>query len=107
MLAPIMSSVSGPAKIRVGIIGCGDVAHRWYLPALATLREMVALTACCDAGSGRAERATAAAAEWSPAATPYGDLDRPTQARQGRDIAPVRDVATANDRDADVRRIAR
>ena len=76
MLAPIMSSVSGPAKIRVGIIGCGDVAHRWYLPALATLREMVELTACCDAGSGRAERATAAAAEWSPAATPYGDLDR-------------------------------
>ena len=72
----IMSSVSGQAKIRVGIVGCGDVAHRWYLPALASLREVVEITACCDAGTGKAERATAAVADWSPSATPYTDLDR-------------------------------
>ena len=71
-----MSSVSGLAKIRVGIVGCGDVAHRWYLPALASLREVVEIAACCDAGTGKAERATAAVADWSPAATPYTDLDR-------------------------------
>ena len=71
-----MSSVSGQAKIRVGIVGCGDVAHRWYLPALASLRDVVEITACCDAGTDKAERATAAVADWSPAATPYTDLDR-------------------------------
>jgi predicted dehydrogenase len=71
-----MSSVSELARIRVGIIGCGDVAHRWYLPALAGLRETVEIVACCDASPGRAERAIAALVEWSPGATPYTELDR-------------------------------
>jgi predicted dehydrogenase len=71
-----MSSVSELARIRVGIIGCGDVAHRWYLPALAGLRETVEIVACCDASPGRAERAIAAVVEWSPGATPYTELDR-------------------------------
>jgi predicted dehydrogenase len=71
-----MSSVSAQAKIRVGIVGCGDVAHRWYLPALASLRDVVEITACCDRGTEKAERATAAVADWSPAATPFADLDR-------------------------------
>ena len=76
MLAIEMSSVSELPRIRVAIVGCGDVAHRWYLPALASLRETVEVVACCDAGSGAAERATAAVADWSPDATPYDDLDR-------------------------------
>jgi predicted dehydrogenase len=71
-----MSSVSELARIRVGIVGCGDVAHRWYLPALAGLRETVEIVACCDASPGRAERAIAAVVEWSPGAAPYTDLDR-------------------------------
>jgi predicted dehydrogenase len=71
-----MSSVSELARIRVGIVGCGDVAHRWYLPALADLRETVEIVACCDASPGRAERAIAAVVEWSPGAAPYTDLDR-------------------------------
>ena len=71
-----MSSVSESAKCRVGIVGCGDVAHRWYLPALAGLRETVEIAACCDANPGRAERATAAVVEWSPGATPHTDLER-------------------------------
>ena len=70
------TSVSEVPRTRVAIVGCGDVAHRWYLPALASLRETVEVVACCDAGSGAAERATAAVAEWSPDATPYDDLGR-------------------------------
>lgn len=27
------------AKLRIGIIGCGDVAHRHYLPALTALAD--------------------------------------------------------------------
>ena len=72
----IMPGVSEPGRIRVAIVGCGDVAHRWYLPALAGLRDLVGVVACCDAGSGKAERATAAVADWSPGATPYTDIDR-------------------------------
>jgi predicted dehydrogenase len=71
-----MSSVSELARIRVGIVGCGDVAHRWYLPALAGLRETVEIVACCDASPGRAERAIAAVVESSPGPAPYTDLDR-------------------------------
>ena len=71
-----MSSESGLPKIRVAIVGCGDVAHRWYLPALASLDGMVEIVACCDAHRERAERAAAAVADWSPDTTPYTDLDR-------------------------------
>jgi predicted dehydrogenase len=71
-----MSSVNELAKIRVGIVGCGDVAHRRYVPALASLRKVVEIVACCDSGPGAAERAAAAVAEWSPDATAYVDLDR-------------------------------
>jgi predicted dehydrogenase len=72
----MMPPVSDLAKIRVAIVGCGDVAHRRYLPALASQRDSVEVVACCDSGSGAAERAAAAVADWSPGATPYLDLDR-------------------------------
>jgi predicted dehydrogenase len=68
--------VSDASRIRLGIVGCGDVAHRWYLPALATLRETAEIVAFCDASSEAAERAMAAVAEWSPAAQAHTDLDR-------------------------------
>jgi predicted dehydrogenase len=71
-----MSAQGDRAKIGVAIVGCGDVAHRWYLPALASLGGMVEVVACCDANPERAERAAAAVADWSPGATPYTDLDR-------------------------------
>ena len=64
------------AKLRVGIIGCGDVAHRRYLPAFASVRHRVEVAACCDPDAGRAERALAAVRDWSPAATAFTDLDR-------------------------------
>ncbi len=35
-------------KVRIGIVGCGDVAHRRYLPALASIRDRVEIGGCCD-----------------------------------------------------------
>jgi predicted dehydrogenase len=31
-------------RLRLGIVGCGDVAHRWYLPAFAGLADRVELS---------------------------------------------------------------
>jgi predicted dehydrogenase len=43
--------------VKVGVVGCGDVAHKSYLPALARYSERARLTAVCDADPARAERA--------------------------------------------------
>lgn len=45
--------------INVGVIGCGDVAFRRYLPALAELAPEASVVACCDPEQARAERAAA------------------------------------------------
>jgi predicted dehydrogenase len=62
-------------KIRLAIVGTGDVAYRHYLPALETLADEVAITAFVDPRPGAAERAAAAVASWSPGATAYLELD--------------------------------
>ena len=62
-------------KLRLAIVGTGDVAYRHYLPALADLAGDVAITAFVDPRSGAAEGAAASVAGWSPGATPYTDLD--------------------------------
>jgi predicted dehydrogenase len=64
-----------PDRIRVGIVGCGDVAHRHYLPALAGLADDVVVTACVDPDLDAARRAAAAVASWSPDARAGDDLD--------------------------------
>jgi predicted dehydrogenase len=61
-------------RLRLGIVGCGDVAHRHYLPALAALADKVAASAFIDPRPGAAERAASAVAAWSPGARPYTDL---------------------------------
>ncbi len=40
--------------IRLGVLGCGDVAFRTYLPGLAALRGRVAVSACTDPIAPRA-----------------------------------------------------
>ena len=62
-------------RIRVGIVGCGDVAHRWYLPALAEMADRVELVAACDPRREAAEAAVAAVESWSPGAAAYTGLD--------------------------------
>ncbi|TMB51755.1 MAG: Gfo/Idh/MocA family oxidoreductase [Chloroflexi bacterium] len=61
-------------KLRFGIVGCGDVAHRRYLPALSEHAAGVEVVACCDSQPGAAERAVHTVDGWSPRATAYTDL---------------------------------
>src|SRR5918995_3387621 len=62
-------------KLRLAIVGTGDVAYRHYLPALRDLAEQVAITAFMDPRPGAAERAATSVAGWSPGAATYTDLD--------------------------------
>jgi predicted dehydrogenase len=62
-------------RIRIAVIGCGDVADRHYLPALEAASEQVAVVALVDPRPGAAERAAGAIAGWSPGARAHLDLD--------------------------------
>lgn len=53
--------------IEVGIVGCGDVAFRHYLPSLAALTDRARVVACYDPQYARAQRAAAR----FPGALPY------------------------------------
>ena len=71
-----MSPLPDPhRRARVGIVGCGDVAHRWYLPALAEMADRVELVAACDPRREAAEAVAEAAESWSPAVTVHTELD--------------------------------
>ena len=78
--------------MRVGIVGCGDVAHRHYLPALAGLADKVAVAAFADPRPDAAVRAANAVAGWSPGARPYTDLE--AMLRDG-DLDAVMDLTPA------------
>ena len=52
--------------IRVGVIGCGDVAHRRYLPALEAAGEAVALVALCDAQADAVKATAEVVRSWAP-----------------------------------------
>jgi len=61
-------------RLRIGIVGCGDVAHRHYLPALAEMAADVRITAVMDPREDVARAAAAGVEHWSPAAHSYSDL---------------------------------
>ena len=44
------------AKVKIGVVGCGDIAFRSYLSGIATLEEKVELVAVCDIVEERAQR---------------------------------------------------
>jgi predicted dehydrogenase len=44
-------------RLRLAVVGCGDVARRRYLPTLAEMADRVDLRACCDPDRRAAERA--------------------------------------------------
>lgn len=55
-------------RLRIAIVGCGDVARRRYLPALVALAHQVEVVACADRRPDAAESATAIArATWPDA----------------------------------------
>jgi len=62
-------------KLRLAIVGCGDVAARHYFPALQARADRVTIAAVVDPRPGAAEGAAAAIATWSPGAMPFTDLD--------------------------------
>ena len=62
-------------RLRIGIVGCGDVAYRHYLPALEELAADVRVTALVDPRSGVAERAASSIASWSPEARAHQSVD--------------------------------
>jgi predicted dehydrogenase len=62
-------------KLRLAIVGCGDVLFRHYLPALEALADRVAIGALVDPRPGAADAAAQAVAPWSPDAAAYTDLD--------------------------------
>jgi predicted dehydrogenase len=68
------TSAATEVRLRIGIVGCGDVAHRNYLPALATAADLVAVVAFADPRDGAAEAAAAAVASWSPGSRLYRDV---------------------------------
>jgi predicted dehydrogenase len=65
-------AVVTPQRIRIAIVGAGDVAQRWYLPTLVGIADKVDLVAICDPRPDVAENlATAARAainDWATAA---------------------------------------
>ena len=62
-------------RLRIGIVGCGDVAHRHYLPALASRADSVSLAAVADPREGAGAAAASAVAGWSPGTRVFRDLD--------------------------------
>ena len=46
-------------KIKLAVVGCGDIAFRSYLPAIKAMADQVELTAVCDVVPARAEKAGA------------------------------------------------
>jgi len=63
-------------RLRIGIVGCGDVAHRHYLPGLASMADEIELAAVADPKPGAPEALVAAVAEWSPGTRAYADPSR-------------------------------
>ncbi|HEU0113432.1 MAG TPA: Gfo/Idh/MocA family oxidoreductase, partial [Thermomicrobiales bacterium] len=61
--------------IGLGVVGCGDVAMRTYLPGFAAIAERARVVACFDPDAGRAARFAASAADvGSPDVATFGDL---------------------------------
>ena len=61
-------------RLRLAVVGCGDVAFRTYLPSLEQLGEVSRVTATCDLDPGRAHRAAEVAGRWSGDVRSYTDV---------------------------------
>jgi predicted dehydrogenase len=73
-------------RIRLMIVGCGDVASRHYLPAIQALADRVVISALVDPRAGAAADVAHAISGWSPGAIPDLDLHTPL-GRGGLDAA--------------------
>jgi predicted dehydrogenase len=64
-----------PDRLRVGVAGCGDVAHRHYLPGLASRADAIAIAAVADPSLDKAARVAAAVAGWSRGTRTYRGVE--------------------------------
>ena len=64
------------SKLRVAIVGCGDVLYRSYLPPLAALVDRAEIVGCASRTMRSAELAAEAVGGWSPDVVAFDDLDR-------------------------------
>jgi predicted dehydrogenase len=62
-------------RLRIGIVGCGDVAHRHYLPGLASMADRIELVALADPRPGAAEALAAAVVDWSSRPASHRDIE--------------------------------
>lgn len=62
-------------RLRIGIVGCGDVAHRHYIPGLESMADSVSIAAVADPRQGAGEAVASAVAAWSPGTQVYPGLD--------------------------------
>jgi predicted dehydrogenase len=53
-------------RLRIGVVGTGDVAQRHYLPAFESLADEIEIAAIADPREGAGERFAAAVGAWSP-----------------------------------------
>jgi predicted dehydrogenase len=60
--------------LRIGVIGCGDVAQRRYLPALEAAGDGVELVALCDARADALQAAARSVQAWVPGVAQYTSL---------------------------------
>ena len=60
-------------RLRIGIVGCGDVVQRHYLPGIASRADRVTISALADPRPGAAESVASAVDRWSPGAKTYRD----------------------------------
>jgi predicted dehydrogenase len=79
-------------QLRIGIIGCGDVAHRRYLPGIESRSDRVIVAAAADPRPGAAEAVAQSVASWSPDTRPYLDA---AQMLREEDLDGVFDLAPA------------
>jgi predicted dehydrogenase len=62
-------------RLRVAIVGCGDVAYRHYLPPLIALAARAEIVGCCATTIASAERAAQFVHATSPSALAFDRLD--------------------------------
>jgi predicted dehydrogenase len=79
----------GPPKrrLRLAIVGCGDVSKRHYLPALEQLAGHVELSALVDRRLDAAEALAAQVRAWSPGARAYESIEEAVAEQGGLDAA--------------------
>jgi predicted dehydrogenase len=64
----------GPV-LRIGVVGCGDVLPRHYLPGIESRADRVVVAALAEPRPAAAEAIASAVEAWSPGARAYRDAD--------------------------------